>query len=98
MKTQSLKPGLLDHILQETEELINIFVTSIKMAEKKPRLSVVECSVLDVFFSFDVGRSMFDVGRSFFKTTPYRINATWECLQNNLTLMALRPMPIPNTR
>ena len=55
------KPELLDDILQETEELIKIFVTSIKTAEKKPRLGVVECSVLDVCFSFDVGRSMFDV-------------------------------------
>jgi len=27
----------------------------------------VECSVLDICFSFDVGRSMFDVGRSSFK-------------------------------
>jgi hypothetical protein len=27
----------------------------------QPRLGVVECSVLDVCFSFDVGRSMFDV-------------------------------------
>ncbi len=34
----------------ETEELIKIFVTSIKTAEKKPRLGVVECSVLDVCF------------------------------------------------
>ena len=50
MKTQSLKPELLDDILQETEELIKIFVTSIKTAEKKPRLGVVECSVLDVCF------------------------------------------------
>jgi len=50
MKTQSLKPELLDDILQETEELINIFVTSIKTAEKKPRVGVVECSVLDVCF------------------------------------------------
>ena len=41
--------------------MIKIFVTSIKTAEKKPRLGVVECSVLDVCFSFDVGRSMFDV-------------------------------------
>jgi hypothetical protein len=70
------KPELLDDILQETEELIKIFVTSIKTAEKKPRLGVVECSVLCVCFSFDVGRSMFDVGRSSFKTTPYSINAT----------------------
>jgi hypothetical protein len=29
------KPGLLGDILQETEELIKIFVTSIKTAEKK---------------------------------------------------------------
>jgi four helix bundle protein len=29
------KPDLLDDILQETEELIKIFVTSIKTAEKK---------------------------------------------------------------
>jgi hypothetical protein len=43
------KPELLDDILQE--ELIKIFVTSIKTAEKKPRLGVVECSVLDVCFS-----------------------------------------------
>jgi hypothetical protein len=65
MKKQSLKPELLNDILQETDELIKIFVTSIKTAEKKPRLGVVECSVLDVF-SFDVGRSMFDVRRSSF--------------------------------
>jgi hypothetical protein len=36
----------------------------------------VECSILDVCFSFDVGRSMFDVGRSSFKTTLYGINVT----------------------
>jgi len=59
MKKQSLKPELLDAILQETEELIKIFVTSIKTAEKKPRLGVVECSVLGVCFcircwTFDV--------------------------------------------
>ena len=29
------KPELLDDILEETEELIKIFVTSIKTAEKK---------------------------------------------------------------
>ena len=40
-----------------------------------------------LFFSFDVGRSMFDVRRSSFKTTPYGINVTCECLQNNLALM-----------
>ena len=41
--------------------MIKIFVTSIKTAEKKPRLGVVGCSVSGVCFSFDVGRSMFDV-------------------------------------
>ena len=63
------KPELLDDILQETDELIKIFVTSIKTAVKKPRLGVVEYSVLDLCFSFDVGVfayldvrcSMFDV-------------------------------------
>jgi len=30
---------------------------------------------------------MFDIGRSSFKTTPYGINVTCECLQNNLALM-----------
>jgi len=39
--------------------------------------------------TFDVGRSMFDVGRSSFKATPYGINVTCECLQNNLALMHL---------
>ena len=49
-ETDSKKTELLDDILQETEELIRIFVMSIKTAEKKPRLGVVECSVLDVCF------------------------------------------------
>jgi hypothetical protein len=40
----------------------------------------VECSVLDVCFSFDVGRWTFDVRRSSFKTTLYGINVTRECL------------------
>jgi four helix bundle protein len=31
------KPGLLNDILQETEELIKIFVTSIKTSEKKQK-------------------------------------------------------------
>jgi hypothetical protein len=31
------KPELLDDFLQETEELIKIFVTSIKTAEKKQK-------------------------------------------------------------
>ncbi len=37
-ETEFKKSELLDDILQETEELIKIFVTSIKTAEKKPRL------------------------------------------------------------
>ena len=74
MKKQSLKPELLDDILQETEELIKTFVTSIKTAEKKPRLGVVECSLLDVCFSFHVGHSMFDVGRSSLETSPHGLN------------------------
>ena len=56
-------------ILQETEELIKIFVASIKTSERKPRQAVVECSVLDFCFSFDVGGSMFNDRRSSFKTT-----------------------------
>jgi len=43
----------------------------------------VEFSVLDICFSFDVGRSMFDVRRSSF-------NVTCERLQNNLALMVYR--------
>ncbi len=35
IKKQSLKPELLNDILGETEDLLNIFVTSIKTAEKK---------------------------------------------------------------
>jgi hypothetical protein len=68
-QTYDLEGRLLDYsvriikndILQETEASIKIFVTSTKTAEKKPRLGVVECSVLGVCFLFDVGRSMFDV-------------------------------------
>ena len=58
------KHELLDDILQETEKLFNIFVTSIKTDEKKPRLGVVQCSVLDVCFfhsMLDVRCSMLDV-------------------------------------
>jgi hypothetical protein len=51
----------------------------------------VECSILDIPFSFDVGRSMFDVRRSSFKTTLYGKNVTCECLQNNLALMGIIP-------
>ena len=58
MKKKSLKPELLEDILQETEELIKIFVTSIKAAEKKPRLGVVGC----LFFYFTPWRDWtFDV-------------------------------------
>ena len=89
-ETEFKKPELLDDILQEPEELIKIFVTSIKTAEKKPRLGVVECSVLGVCFFircwnnlrsgatslFDVRRSMFNVRRSsFFVPTFLRGNA-----------------------
>jgi len=49
-ETEFKKPELLDDILQETEELIKIFVTSIKTSEKKLRLGVVECSVSGVCF------------------------------------------------
>ena len=51
----------------------------------------VECSVSNVYFSFDVGRSMFDVRRSSFKTMSCGINATCERLQNNLALMGVSP-------
>ena len=54
--------------------IIKIFVTSIKTAEKKPR--VVRC-----------WRYLGVIRRSSFKTTPYGINATCERLQNNLSLM-----------
>jgi hypothetical protein len=37
IKKQSLKPELLNDILEETEELIKIFVTNIKTAEKKKK-------------------------------------------------------------
>ena len=58
------KLELLDDILEEIKELIKIFVTSIKTAEKKPRLGVVECFALDVCFfircwTLDVRCSMF---------------------------------------
>jgi hypothetical protein len=50
-------------------------------------------SLLDIRFSFDVGRSMFDVRRSsFFQNSLVRINTTCECLQNNLVLMPGIPL------
>ena len=60
-KETESKPELLNDISQETEELIKIFVMSIKIAAKEPRLGVVECSLMDVCFLFDVGCSMLDV-------------------------------------
>jgi hypothetical protein len=71
----------------ETEGLIKIFVMSIKTAEKKPRLGVVECSVLDVCYFIRCWTFIF-----FFKTASYGINATCECLQNNLALMPGTPL------
>ena len=49
---------------EETEELIKNFVMSIKTAEKKPRLGVVECLIMDVCFF----HSMLDV-HLFFKNS-----------------------------
>jgi hypothetical protein len=37
-----------------------------RIGKDKETEIAVECSVLDIRFSFDVGRSMFDVGRSSF--------------------------------
>jgi four helix bundle protein len=45
------KSELLNDILEQTEELIKIFVTSIKTAEKKRNSS--QNLALDVYFSFD---------------------------------------------
>ena len=46
------KPEILNHILKETEELIKIFVTSIKMAEKTQivteRLFFIRCWTFNV--------------------------------------------------
>ena len=47
----------LEELLLETEELIKIFETSIKTAEKKKKQPFDICD----WFSFDVGRSMLDV-------------------------------------
>jgi len=80
-------------ILEETQELIKIFVTSIKTAEKN----------INIHSKFDIGflkqmklicgaerhhYSMFNVGRSMFDVhNPYGKNATCDCLQNNFTLI-----------
>ena len=58
------KPELLNDILQETEELIKIFVTSIKTAERKQKSNqmILNCGAERHQHSmFDVGRSMLDV-------------------------------------
>ena len=55
MKKEGLETSTID-ILQEAEKSIRAFITSIKTAEKKPRLGVVEYSVLDICF-----HSMLDV-------------------------------------
>jgi len=61
------KPELLDDILQETDELIKIFVTSIKTAVKKPRLGVVEYLVPESSLTWIfVFHSMLDVRCSTF--------------------------------
>ena len=46
-------PELLDDILQETEELIKIFVTSIKTAEKNKKI-VLHVSILSFYSVFGV--------------------------------------------
>ena len=58
-------PELLNNILEETEELIRIFVASIKTARKKRKIAV-KYSILDVDFSFDVGCWTLNVRRSSF--------------------------------
>ena len=67
MKKQSLKPEQLNDILEETEELIKIFVTSIRTAEKNHALAWLNVRYWMFGFLFDVGRSMFDVRRLSFK-------------------------------
>ena len=58
---------------EETEELIKIFVTSIKTAEKKQKQKTYGIKLRSEATSlFDVQRSMFDVGRSSFKPLIFR--------------------------
>ncbi len=70
-QTYDLEERLFEYSVRiiKTEELIKIFVTSINTAIKKHKVGV-ECSVLEVSFSFDVGRSMFDVHLSKQPCTP----------------------------
>jgi four helix bundle protein len=61
------------------------FIHKLRISLKELREKIaVECSVLDMRFSFDVGCSMFDVRRSSFKTIPYGVNVTRERLQHLL--------------
>ncbi len=73
MKKQTY--DLEERLLIKKSELLNDILEETEIA--------VECSVLDICFSFDVGRSMFDVRRSSF-------NVTCERLQNNLALMEVK--------
>ena len=63
MKKQSLKPEQLNDILEETEELIKIFVTSIRTAEKNHALAWLDVRYWMFVFNsmLDVRCSMFDV-------------------------------------
>ncbi|MCD4754819.1 MAG: hypothetical protein K8R75_03340 [Deltaproteobacteria bacterium] len=56
MKKQTY--DLEERLLIKKSELLNDILEETEIA--------VECSVLDICFSFDVGRSMFDVRRSSF--------------------------------
>jgi len=55
-----IKPEMLNDLLQETEELIKIFVTRIKTARKRLKYGSFY-SVLIFNSILDVERSMFDV-------------------------------------
>jgi hypothetical protein len=50
---------------KQTYDLEETLHPAVSKRLKKTEIAV-ECSVLDIRFSFDVGRSMFDVGRSSF--------------------------------
>ena len=76
MKKQTY--DLEERLLIKKSELLNDILEETEIA--------VECSVSDICFSFDVGRSMFDVGRSSF-------NITCERLQNSLALMGVKGSP-----
>ena len=59
MKKQTY--DLEERLLIKKSELLNDILEETEIA--------VECSVLDICFSIDVGRSMFDVRRSSFNVT-----------------------------